>query len=77
MANLDDPFNLQKNNNITKELIGGLIRSCGFKGRKAICCDTSFIINENNINELKLNEYSIIGRYINGNVKNRSKAINI
>jgi hypothetical protein len=75
IANLDDPFQLTKNNDITKELIGGLIRSCGFKGRKAICCDTSFIINENNINELKLNEYSIIGRYISGNVKNRSKAL--
>ena len=75
MANLDDPFNLQKNNNITKELIGGLIRSCGFKGRKAICCDTSFIINKDYINELKSNEYSIIGRYISGSVKNRSKAL--
>ena len=77
MANLDDPFNIQKTNDITKELIAGLLRSCGLKSRKAICCDTSYIINKNYINELKSAGYSIIGRYISGTVGKRNKALTL
>ena len=77
MANLEDPFEIKKSNNITKELIAGLLRSCGLKSRKTICCDTSYIINQNNIYELKTEGFSIIGRYISGTVKNRSKALSI
>ena len=75
LANLDDPKQLTKNNDITKELVAGLLRSCGLKSRKTICCDTSFIINQDNIKYLKSEGYSIIGRYISGTVSNRSKAL--
>lgn len=77
MANLENPFEIKKSNNITKELIAGLLRSCGLKSRKTICCDTSYIINQNNIYELKTEGFSIIGRYISGTVKNRSKALSL
>ena len=68
MANLDDPFKKEKTNDINGELIAGLLRSCGLKSRKTICCDTCKIINQKYIDELKSSGYSIIGRYISGTV---------
>ena len=75
IANLGDPTQLNKNNDINKELVAGLLRSCGLKSRKTFCCDTSYIINQNNIKYLISEGYSIIGRYISGTVSNRSKAL--
>ena len=68
MANLDDPFKKEKTDEINGELIAGLLRSCGLKRRKAICCDTCYILNQKYIDELKSAEYSIVGRYISGTV---------
>ena len=68
IANLEKPFTEKKTDTIDGELIAGLIRSCGLKSRKAICCDTCLLMNQNYINELKSEGYSIIGRYISGTV---------
>ncbi len=67
-ANLEDPFSTKKTDTINEELISGLIRSCGLKSRKTICCDTCLIMNQKYLDELKSEGYSIIGRYISGTV---------